>query len=231
MTRKPLVTGIAGHDGSSHAELLPFECDVHGSIRRASTFNASRIDCRCADPHDPGAWLLLYCRDLQGGARLVMLLAQISSGEIYDLAQAHLQVSFDIAEHAAVTTGRGINRVPEAVRLSGIDARSCRASSDRYGASLPGLNTPPCPRSPCAATRLHGNWITRDHREVHGLFAVNGILPDHESPRCADNSVARNIIKAVGCDPRLSSRTMLTGEPACDSSLGVPRGDATHVAG
>lgn len=202
MTKKALITGITGQDGSYLAELLLKKgYEVHGLIRRASTFNTSRIDHLYVDPHDPEAKLYLHYGDLSDGARLVTLMAEIRPDEVYNLAaQSHVRVSFDEPEHTADTTGTGSVRLLEAVRLSGIDTKFYQASSSElYGATPPPQDeeTPFYPRSPYAAAKLYSYWITKNYREAYGLFAVNGILFNHESPRRGETFVTRKITRAA----------------------------------
>ena len=202
MPKRALVTGITGQDGSYLAELLLSKgYEVHGLIRRASTFNTSRIDHLYVDPHSPDARLFLHYGDLSDGARLVTLLADIDPDEVYNLAaQSHVRVSFDEPEHTADTTGTGTIRVLEAVRLSGIKTRFYQASSSElYGATPPPQDedTPFYPRSPYAAAKLYSYWITKNYREAYGIFAVNGILFNHESPRRGETFVTRKITRAV----------------------------------
>lgn len=202
MTKRALITGITGQDGSYMAELLLGKgYEVHGVIRRASTFNTSRIDHLYVDPHSPDARLFLHYGDLSDASRLVTLLADINPDEVYNIAaQSHVRVSFDEPEHTADTTGAGTIRMLEAVRLSGIKTRFYQASSSElYGATPPPQNedTPFYPRSPYAAAKLYSYWITRNYREAYGLFAVNGILFNHESPRRGETFVTRKITRAV----------------------------------
>jgi len=202
MTKRALITGITGQDGSYMAELLLGKgYEVHGVIRRASTFNTARIDHLYDDPHSPEARLFLHYGDLSDGVRLVTLLAEINPDEVYNLAaQSHVRVSFDKPEHTADTTGTGTIRMLEAVRLSGIATRFYQASSSElYGATPPPQNedTPFYPRSPYAAAKLYSYWITRNYREAYGIFAVNGILFNHESPRRGETFVTRKITRAV----------------------------------
>ena len=202
MAKRALVTGITGQDGSYLAELLLAKgYEVHGIIRRASTFNTARIEHLYVDPHDPNARLFLHYGDLSDGARLVTLLATIQPDEVYNLAaQSHVRVSFDEPEHTADTTGTGSIRLLEAVRLSGINTRFYQASSSElYGATPPPQNeeSPFYPRSPYAAAKLYSYWITKNYREAYGLFAVNGILFNHESPRRGETFVTRKITRAV----------------------------------
>lgn len=200
--KKALITGITGQDGSYLAELLLSKgYEVHGLIRRASTFNTSRIDHLYVDPHDDGAKLFLHYGDLSDGSRLVTLLSEIRPDEVYNLAaQSHVRVSFDEPEHTADTTGTGTIRLLEAVRLSGIQTRFYQASSSElYGATPPPQNeeTPFYPRSPYAAAKLYSYWITKNYREAYDMFAVNGILFNHESPRRGETFVTRKITRAV----------------------------------
>ncbi|MET7969975.1 GDP-mannose 4,6-dehydratase [Micromonospora sp. NPDC005305] len=200
--KRALITGITGQDGSYLAELLLAKgYEVHGLIRRASTFNTSRIDHLYVDPHEPGARLFLHYGDLSDGARLVTLLQRIGPDEVYNLAaQSHVRVSFDEPEHTADTTGTGSVRLLEAVRLAGMETRFYQASSSElYGATPPPQSetSPFYPRSPYAAAKLYSYWITKNYREAYGLFAVNGILFNHESPRRGETFVTRKITRAV----------------------------------
>ncbi|KSU55231.1 GDP-mannose 4,6-dehydratase [Microbacterium enclense] len=202
MTKRALITGITGQDGSYLAELLLSKgYEVHGLIRRASTFNTHRIDHLYVDPHDPEAKLFLHYGDLSDGARMVTLLSQIDPDEVYNLAaQSHVRVSFDEPEHTADTTGTGTIRLLEAVRLSGIQTKFYQAStSELYGATPPPQNeeTPFYPRSPYAAAKLYSYWITKNYREAYDMYAVNGILFNHESPRRGETFVTRKITRAV----------------------------------
>jgi len=202
MTKTAFITGITGQDGSYLAELLLGKgYEVHGLIRRSSTFNTSRIDHLYVDPHNPDAKLFLHYGDLSDGSRLVTLLSQIRPDEVYNLAaQSHVRVSFDEPEHTADTTGTGTIRMLEAVRLSGIETRFYQASSSElYGATPPPQSetTPFYPRSPYGAAKLYSFWITKNYREAYDMFAVNGILFNHESPRRGETFVTRKITRAV----------------------------------
>jgi GDPmannose 4,6-dehydratase len=202
MTKRALITGITGQDGSYLAELLlAKDYEVHGLIRRASTFNTSRIDHLYVDPHDPSARLFLHYGDLRDGSRVVSLLQDIRPAEVYNLAaQSHVRVSFDEPEHTADVTGTGTIRLLDAVRLAGIETRFYQAStSELYGATPPPQNedSPFSPRSPYGAAKLYSYWITRNYREAYGMFAVNGILFNHESPRRGETFVTRKITRAV----------------------------------
>ncbi|MDN4475415.1 GDP-mannose 4,6-dehydratase [Demequina sp. SYSU T00192] len=202
MPKKAFITGITGQDGSYLAELLLSKgYEVHGLIRRSSSFNTQRIDHLYVDPHDPEARLFLHYGDLSDGARLVSLLAEINPDEVYNLAaQSHVRVSFDEPEHTGDTTGIGSIRLLEACRMAGIDTRFYQASSsEMFGASPPPQdeNTPFYPRSPYGAAKVYSYWVTKNYREAYGMFAVNGILFNHESPRRGETFVTRKITRAA----------------------------------
>ena len=200
--KRALITGITGQDGSYLAELLLAKgYEVHGLIRRASTFNTARIDHLYTDPHDPAARLFLHYGDLSDGARLVTLLSEIDPHEVYNLAaQSHVRVSFDEPEHTGDTTGIGSIRLLEAVRQSKINCRFYQASSsEMFGATPPPQNEDTLfyPRSPYGAAKVYSYWVTRNYREAYGIYAVNGILFNHESPRRGETFVTRKITRAV----------------------------------
>jgi GDPmannose 4,6-dehydratase len=200
--KKALITGITGQDGSYLAELLLSKgYEVHGLIRRSSTINTSRIDHIYQDPHESGARLFLHYGDLTDGSRLVTLLDQIRPDEVYNLAaQSHVRVSFDEPEYTGDTTGMGSIRLLEAIRMIGLQCRFYQASSsEMFGATPPPQdeNTPFYPRSPYGVAKVYSYWITRNYREAYGMFAVNGILFNHESPRRGDTFVTRKITRAV----------------------------------
>jgi len=202
VTKKALITGITGQDGSYLAELLLAKgYEVHGLIRRASTFNTTRIDHLYQDPHLPGVRLFLHYGDLSDGARLVTLLHNIQPDEVYNLAaQSHVRVSFDEPEHTGDVTGMGAMRLLEAVRLSGLHCRYYQASSsEMFGAASPPQDesTPFYPRSPYGVAKVYAFWATKNYREAYELFAVNGILFNHESPRRGETFVTRKITRAV----------------------------------
>lgn len=202
MVRRALITGITGQDGSYLAELLLGKgYEVHGLVRRSSSFNTSRINHLYVDPHEPDARLFLHYGDLSDGARLVTLLSTIDPDEVYNLAaQSHVRVSFDEPEHTGDTTGIGSIRLLEAVRVAGVRCRFYQASSsEMFGASPPPQNedTSFYPRSPYGAAKVYSYWVTRNYREAYGLFAVNGILFNHESPRRGETFVTRKITRAV----------------------------------
>jgi GDPmannose 4,6-dehydratase len=200
--KKALITGITGQDGSYMAELLLGKgYEVHGLIRRASTFNTGRIDHLYTDPHEQGARLFLHYADLTEGSRLVTLLATIAPDEVYHLgAQSHVRVSFDEPEYTGDTTGMGTTRLLEAIRMIGLDCRFYQASSsEMFGATPPPQDedTPFYPRSPYGAAKVYSYWMTRNYREAYGMFAVNGILFNHESPRRGETFVTRKISRSV----------------------------------
>ena len=200
--KRALITGITGQDGSYLAELLLGKgYEVHGLIRRASTFNTARIDHLYRDPHDPDARLFLHYGDLTDGSRLVTLLGQIEPDEIYHLAaQSHVRVSFDEPEHTGDTTGLGTTRLLEAVRIAKLPVRFYQASSsEMFGATPPPQDEDTLfhPRSPYAAAKVYAYWMARNYRDAYGLFAVNGILFNHESPRRGETFVTRKITRAV----------------------------------
>lgn len=200
--KRALITGITGQDGSYLAELLLDKgYEVHGLIRRSSTFNTSRIDHLYVDPHDPEARLFLHYGDLTDGSRLVTLLERIAPHEVYHLAaQSHVRVSFDEPEFTGDVTGLGTTRLLEAIRVSEVPARFYQASSsEMFGATPPpqAEDTPFYPRSPYGAAKVYAYWMTRNYREAYGLFAVNGILFNHESPRRGETFVTRKITMGV----------------------------------
>jgi GDPmannose 4,6-dehydratase len=202
MKKTAFVTGITGQDGSYLAELLLAKgYEVHGLIRRASTFNTQRIDHLYMDPHNPNAKLFLHYGDLSDGSRLTTLLAEIKPDEIYNLAaQSHVRVSFDEPEYTGDTTGLGTIRLLEAIRQSVPEAKFYQASSsEMFGAANPpqNENTEFYPRSPYGVAKVYSFWITKNYREAYGIFASNGILFNHESPRRGETFVTRKITRAV----------------------------------
>ena len=198
-----LITGITGQDGSYLAELLLHEgYEVHGMIRRASTFNTKRIDHIYRDPHNgEKVKLQLHYGDVAVGETLQHIIYNIKPDEIYHLAaQSHVRVSFDMPEYTGDVTGLGTIRILEAVRKSGVNARFYQASSSEMfgGAIAPQHeNTSFEPRSPYAAAKVYAYWITRNYREAYQIFACNGILFNHESPRRGETFVTRKITRAV----------------------------------
>jgi GDPmannose 4,6-dehydratase len=200
--KRALITGITGQDGSYLAEfLLSKGYEVHGLIRRASTFNTGRIDHIYADPHIPEARLLLHYGDLSDSGQLADLIYNIQPVEVYHLgAQSHVRVSFDMAEYTGNITALGTTRLLEAIRRSGINTEFYQASSsEMFGASPPPQSekTPFYPRSPYAAAKVYAYWMTLNYREGYGLFACNGVLFNHESPRRGETFVTRKVTRAV----------------------------------
>jgi GDPmannose 4,6-dehydratase len=200
--QKALITGITGQDGSYLAEfLLSKDYEVHGLIRRASTFNTGRIDHIYTDPHSPGTRLFLHFGDLSDSGQLSNLIYNIQPDEVYHLAaQSHVRVSFDMPEYTGDSTGMGTTRLLEAIRRSGITTKYYQASSSElFGASPPPQSerTTFYPRSPYGAAKLYAYWMTVNYREGYGLFACNGILFNHESPRRGETFVTRKITRAV----------------------------------
>ncbi len=203
MTKRALITGITGQDGSYLAELLLSKgYEVHGLIRRASTFNTARIDHLYRDPHN-GEQVRLYLHygDMSNTGNLVDLIYQVQPDEIYHLAaQSHVRVSFDLPEYTGDITGLGTIRILEAIRKSGIKTRFYQASSSEMFGSAPppqNENTPFEPQSPYAAAKVYAYWVTRNYRQGYGLFACNGILFNHESPRRGETFVTRKITRAI----------------------------------
>ena len=201
MTRA-LVTGVTGQDGSYLAELLLSKgYEVHGLIRRSSSFNTERLDPIYRDPHERGVKFLMHYGDLSDSGSLVNLIRELEPTEIYHLgAQSHVQVSFQIPEYTSDTTGMGTVRILEAIRASGVETRFYQAgSSEMFGSTPPpqSESTPFHPRSPYGVAKLYSHWITVNYREAHGLHASNGILFNHESPRRGETFVTRKITRAV----------------------------------
>lgn len=200
-----LITGITGQDGSFLAELLLGKgYVVHGIVRRASTFNTERLEGIYADPHERGARLYLHYGDMADGASLRKVLEHAKPSEVYNLAaQSHVRVSFDQAQYTADVVATGTLRLLEAIREyseSGHDVRFYQAgSSEMFGASAPpqNENTPFYPRSPYAVGKVAAHWFARNYREAYGLFIVNGILFNHESPRRGETFVTRKITRAL----------------------------------
>lgn len=202
MTKRALITGITGQDGSYLTEyLLSIGYEVHGIIRRASTFNTQRIDHIYDDPHNPEVRLFLHYGDLSSGEQMSNLIYNVEPDEIYNLgAQSHVKVSFDMPEYTGDTTGLGTVRLLDAIRRSEIRTRFYQASSsEMFGSSAPPQNETTAfhPRSPYGAAKLYGYWITVNYREAYGLFASNGILFNHESPRRGETFVTRKITRGI----------------------------------
>jgi GDPmannose 4,6-dehydratase len=200
--KKALITGITGQDGSYLAELLLRKgYEVHGLIRRASTFNTGRIDHLYRDFHDPEARVYLHYGDLSVSGQLTDLIHDIHPEEIYHLgAQSHVRVSFDMPEYTGDVTGLGTLRLLEAIRKTGSQARFYQASSsEMFGVAPPPQNeaTPFQPQSPYAAAKVYSYYIVRNYRDAYKIFAANGILFNHESPRRGETFVTRKVTRAA----------------------------------
>jgi GDPmannose 4,6-dehydratase len=202
--KRALITGITGQDGSYLSELLLEKgYEVHGVVRRSSSFNTERIDHLYRDPHERGVRLLLHYGDLNDASSLQSILSAVKPDEVYNLgAQSHVRVSFDIPEYTGEVTGLGTIRLLEAIRKLGIPCRFYQASSSElYGKAVetPQRETTPFhPRSPYAAAKAYAFYVTQNYREAYGLFATNGILFNHESERRGETFVTRKITRALG---------------------------------
>ncbi|MCG2711233.1 MAG: GDP-mannose 4,6-dehydratase [Candidatus Omnitrophica bacterium] len=202
MIKKALITGITGQDGSYLAELLLSKgYEVHGIIRRASTFNTSRIGHIYVDPHSIGAKLLLHYGDISDAEQINNIIFNIKPDEVYHLAaQSHVRVSFDIPEYTGNITALGTTRILEAIRRSGRKIKFYQASSsEMFGSALPpqSENTQFQPQSPYACAKLYSYWLTKNYRDGYNIFACNGILFNHESPRRGETFVSRKVTQAV----------------------------------
>ncbi len=201
--KKALITGITGQDGSYLAELLlELGYEVHGIIRRSSSFNTERIDHLFQDPHVKGRRLFLHYGDLSDSSNISRILEKVKPNEIYHLgAQSHVKVSFDIPEYTADVTGLGTLRLLDAIRETGIKTKFYQASSSEMFGKVQEIpqkeTTPFYPRSPYGAAKVYGYWITKNYRESYDLFACNGILFNHESPRRGETFVTRKVTKAI----------------------------------
>ena len=204
--KKALITGITGQDGSYLAELLLAKgYEVHGVIRRASTFNTSRIDHLYSDPHVNGVRLFLHYGDLADSVQMVKLLYKLQPDEVYNLgAQSHVRVSFDVPEYTGDVVGLGALRILEAIREGGLveKVRYYQASSSEMFGKVQEVpqteKTPFWPRSPYGCAKMYAHWLTVNYRESYNLHASNGILFNHESPRRGETFVTRKITRAVG---------------------------------
>ncbi|MCK5050737.1 MAG: GDP-mannose 4,6-dehydratase [Candidatus Cloacimonetes bacterium] len=201
--KKALITGITGQDGSYLAELLLEKgYEVHGIIRRASSFNTKRIDHLYKDPHKKNVKMFLHYGDMTDSSNLNRILEKVLPGEIYNLAaQSHVQVSFEVPEYTAEVDGIGVLRFLDAIKETGINTKFYQAStSELYGKvqEIPQTETTPFyPRSPYAVAKLYAFWMVKNYREAYNLFACNGILFNHESPRRGETFVTRKITRAV----------------------------------
>ncbi len=202
MSKTALITGITGQDGSYLAELLLSKgYEVHGLVRRSSSFNTERIDGIYQDPHESHRRLILHYGDLTDGVSLVNMIRDVRPDEVYNLgAMSHVKVSFEMPEYTGSTDALGTIRLLEAIRASKLNCRFYQAStSEMFGATPPPQSetTPFYPRSPYGAAKLYAHWVTVNYREAYGLFAVSGILFNHESPRRGETFVTRKITRAV----------------------------------
>ena len=202
MAKTALITGITGQDGSYLAELLMSKgYEVHGIIRRSSTFNTSRIDHIYIDPHDPDARLFLHYGDLSDSEQISNLIYNIKPDEIYHLgAQSHVRVSFETPEYTGNVTALGTTRILEAIKRSGNDVKFYQASSsEMFGASHPPQSeeTSFLPRSPYACAKVYAYWMAKNYREGYNMFVCNGILFNHESPRRGETFVTRKITRGI----------------------------------
>jgi len=201
--KKALITGITGQDGSYLAELLLSKgYEVHGMIRRSSSFNTGRINHIYRDPHEKDVRLFLHYGDLNDASSINMLLRNIQPDEIYNLgAQSHVRVSFDVPEYTGEVDGLGAVRILEGIRETGLNTRFYQASSSElYGkvVETPQKETTPFyPRSPYACAKAYAFYITMNYRESYGMYACNGILFNHESPRRGETFVTRKITRAA----------------------------------
>jgi GDPmannose 4,6-dehydratase len=200
--KKAFITGVTGQDGSYLAELLLGKgYEVHGLIRRASSFNTHRLDGIYRDPHEAGVHFFMHYGDLSDSGSLVNLIRTIQPDEIYHLgAQSHVKVSFEIPEYTSDATGMGTVRILEAIRASGIQTRFYQAgSSEMFGSAAPPQSETTAfhPRSPYGVAKVFAHWMTVNYREAYGLFAANGILFNHESERRGETFVTRKITRAV----------------------------------
>jgi GDPmannose 4,6-dehydratase len=202
MTTRAFITGVSGQDGSYLAELLLAKgYEVHGLIRRASSFNTHRLDPIYRDPHEAGVRFLMHYGDLSDSGSLVNLIRELEPDEIYHLgAQTHVKVSFEIPEYTSDATGMGTVRILEAIRASGVRTRFYQAGSSEMFGNVPAPQnerSPFHPRSPYGVAKVFAHWMTVNYRDAHGLFACNGILMNHESPRRGETFVTRKITRAV----------------------------------
>lgn len=203
MKKVALITGITGQDGSYLAELLLEKgYEVHGLVRRASSFNRERIEHIVKDPHDAHLRLFLHYGDLTDSSNLSRMIESIKPDEIYNLgAQSHVRISFDMPEYTGDVTGLGALRMLDAIRESGVKTKFYQASSsEMYGMvqEVPQTEvTPFYPRSPYGAAKVYAFWVTKNYRESYNLFACNGILFNHESPRRGENFVTRKITRGL----------------------------------
>ncbi len=235
--KKALITGITGQDGSYLAELLLEKgYEVHGIVRRASTFNTGRVDHIYRDPHLPGTRLFLHYGDLNDASSLNTILRKVRPDEIYNLgAQSHVRVSFDVPEYTGEVTGLGTVRLLEAIRDTGLDATRIyqASSSEMFGASPPPQSekTPFYPRSPYGCAKVYSFWISVNYRESYGMHVSNGILFNHESPRRGETFVTRKVTRAASRIKLGRAEEALPRQPGREARLGLRQGlRRGHVA-
>ncbi len=227
--KKALITGITGQDGSYLADLLlAKDYEVHGIIRRASTFNTSRIDHLYQDPHVNGVRLFLHYGDLSDSLNLTRLIDRIGPEEIYHLgAQSHVRVSFDIPENTGDVTGLGTIRILEAIREARVPARFYQASSSEMFGKVQAVpqteTTPFWPRSPYGVAKVYAYWATVNYRESYGMHASNGILFNHESPRRGETFVTRKITRAVAAIKKGTQKALFLGNVDAKRDWGYAR--------
>ena len=225
MNKKALITGVTGQDGSYLAELLLEKgYEVHGIKRRASSFNTQRIDHLYQDRHENHVKFKLHYGDLTDSTNIIRIIQEVQPDEIYNLgAMSHVKVSFDSPEYVANVDGLGTLRILEALRILGLEkkTRIYQASTSELYGGIPenknaqgfyDENSPFYPRSPYGAAKIYGFWITKNYREAYGMYACNGILFNHESPRRGETFVTRKITMAVAAMSRSKSAT---GCPSC----------------
>ena len=233
--KKALITGITGQDGSYLAELLLSKgYEVHGIIRRSSTFNTSRIDHIYVDPHDPNARLFLHYGDLSDSEQISNIIYNIKPDEVYHLgAQSHVRVSFDVPEYSGNVTALGTTRILEAIRRSGNEVKFYQASSsEMFGASPPPQSeeTPFKPRSPYACAKAYAYWMAKNYREGYNLFICNGVLFNHESPRRGEIFVTRKITRGIAGIIAQEDKPIFIGERIKDTRINrqLNKGEALH---
>ena len=227
--KKALITGITGQDGSYLADLLLAKgYEVHGIIRRASTFNTARIDHLYQDPHVHGSRLFLHYGDLSDSLNLTRLIDRVGPEEIYHLgAQSHVRVSFDIPENTGDVTGLGTIRILEAIREAKVPARFYQASSSEMFGKVQAVpqteTTPFWPRSPYGVAKVYAYWATVNYRESYGMYACNGILFNHESPRRGETFVTRKITRAVAAIKKGTQKALFLGNVDAKRDWGYAR--------
>src|SRR5436309_11985512 len=229
MTKRALIIGITGQDGSYLAELLAGKLyDVHGVIRRSSLFNTDRIDHMYCDPHSQNPGVRLHYGDLTDASTVRRVLEDVKPDEVYNLgAQSHVRVSFDIPEYTADVVALGTLRILDAIREGDLSCRFYQASSSEQFGQVEVVpqneETPFHPRSPYAVGKVFAHWITRNYREAYGMYAVNGILFNHESPRRAESFVTRKITLGLGAILRGEATELRLGNLEAKRDWGFAR--------